>query len=87
MILMTFDIRYRDDRDVILIENVALLSHHLDYSWINLVLRMFSFFICDLGIYCFSWSRGYIQCFMIGSWLFQLFSYRGWVIVRADSLI
>jgi len=40
MILSMLDIRCRDDRDVMLIEDVAL-SYDLDYSWINLVLRMF----------------------------------------------
>jgi len=59
MILSTLDIRYRDDRDVILIEDVALLNHDLDYSWINLVFEDVSFFNCDLGIYFFSRSRGY----------------------------
>jgi len=59
MILSTLDIGYRDDRGVILIEDVALLNHNLDYSWINLVFEDVSFFICDLGIYCFSRSRGY----------------------------
>ena len=41
MILSMLDIRCGDDRDVMLIEDVALLSYDLDYSWINLVLRMF----------------------------------------------
>jgi len=56
MILLTLDIRYRDDQDVILIEDVAFLSHDLDYSWINLVFEDVLFFIRDLGIYCFSRS-------------------------------
>jgi len=66
-----------------------LFSNFISWNWllINLVLRMFPFFICDLGICCFSWSWEYIQYFMIGSWLFQLFSYRGWVIIRVISLI
>jgi len=30
MLLSTLDIGYRDDRDVILIEDIALLNHDLD---------------------------------------------------------
>ena len=53
----------------------------------SILLEDVSFFICDLGICCFSWSRGYIQCFIIGSWLLQLFSYRDRVIMRVISSI
>ena len=41
MTLVTLDVRCKDDRDVILIRDVALLNCDLDYSWINLILRMF----------------------------------------------
>jgi len=51
MILSTLDIRCRDDRDVMLIQDVALLSNNLDYSWINLVLRIFcSLFVISVFI-------------------------------------
>jgi len=59
MILLTLDIGYRDDRDVILIEDVALFNQDLDYSWINLLFKDVSFFVHDLNIYCFSRSRVY----------------------------
>ena len=54
MILSTLDIGYRDDRDVILIEDVVLFSHDLNYGWICLILRIFhstfvnSVFVVDL---------------------------------------
>ena len=41
MILSALDIRCRDDHDNMLIEDITFLSYDLDYSWINLVLRMF----------------------------------------------
>ena len=51
MILSTLDIKCRDDRDVMLIEDVALPSYDLDYSWINLILRMFrSLFVISVFI-------------------------------------
>jgi len=43
------------------------------------------FFNCELTIHC--WSRRYIQCFMIGSWLLQLLGYRGWFIMIVISWI
>jgi len=50
MIVSTLDTRCKDDLDFLLIEEVTLLSYDLDYSWMNLILRMFPFLTCDLGI-------------------------------------
>ena len=50
MILSTLDTRYKDDLDFLLIEDVTLFSYELDYSWMNLVLGMFLFLTCDLGV-------------------------------------
>jgi len=87
MTLLILTIRCGDDLDFILIENVTLFSYDLNYDWISLIFENIPFFICDLGICCFSWSGGYIQYFMTGSLLFQLFGYRDRVIVRMISLM
>ena len=70
MILSMLDIRCRDDRDAMLIENVALLNYDLDYSWINLVLRMF----CSLFV---------ISVFIILVDLEDAFSTHGWFLTTS----
>jgi len=45
MTLLTLDIICRDDRDVMLIEDVALLSYDFNYGWISLILRIFHFYL------------------------------------------
>ena len=42
MTLFILTTRGKDDLDFMLIEGVTLLSHDLDYSWISLILMMFS---------------------------------------------
>jgi len=53
------DTRCEDDQDFLLIEDVIFLGYDLDYSWMNLILRMFSFFTCDLDVHYVSWFQGY----------------------------
>ena len=51
MILLTSDIRCRDDRDVILIEGITLFSYDLNYGWISLILRIFhSLFVISVFV-------------------------------------
>jgi len=59
MILSTLDTRYKYDLDFLLIEDVTLFSYEFDYSWMNLVLGMFPFLTCDLGVCYISWFWGY----------------------------
>jgi len=54
MTLLILTIRCGDDLDFILIENVTLFSYDLNYDWISLIFENIPFFICDLGICCFS---------------------------------
>ena len=42
MTLLILTTRDRDDLDFMLIKGVTLLSYDLDYSWISLILMMFS---------------------------------------------
>ena len=46
MISLILDTRCRDDRYVILIEDVALHSYYLDYSWVTMVGRI----LCSLFV-------------------------------------
>jgi len=51
MILLILNTRCRDDLDFIFIEDVALFSYDLDYSWISLILRMFhSLFVISVFV-------------------------------------
>jgi len=67
MVLLLLNIRWRDDLDFMLTEDVTLLSYDLEYSWISLILRMFhSLFVISVFVVLVE-SLGYIQYFLIGS--------------------
>jgi len=51
MVLLLLNIRWRDDLDFMLTEDVTLLSYDLEYSWISLILRMFhSLFVISVFV-------------------------------------